>query len=95
MKVQGTQLDVLQAIVDIQKITSSKEVEDVQIAEEIDLDINLVRRALDALAEAGYVKLEKVETLSGMVYNAFHTKQGEATLENSHRMVSDRLARLS
>lgn len=95
MKVQGTQLDVLRAIVDIQKITSAEEVEDIQIAEEIDLDINLVRNALDTLAEAGYVRLEKVETLSGMVYNTFHTKQGKAALEESLRMVSDRLARLS
>ena len=61
----------------------------------VGLDINLVRNALDALTEAGYVELEKVETLSGMVYNTVHTKQGKAALEESHRMVSDRLARLS
>ena len=95
MKVQGTQLDVLQAIVDIQKTTSSEELEDAQIAEEVDLDINLVRSALEALAKAGHVKLEKVETLSGIVYNTFHTKQGKAALEESHKAVSKRLTRLA
>ena len=95
MTVQGTQLNVLQTIVDIQKTTDSEEVEDVQIAEEIDLDINLVRSALSSLAKAGHVKLEKVETLSGMVYNTFYTKQGKAALEESRRTVSKRLARLS
>ena len=91
MKVQGTQLDVLQVIADIQEATSAAEVEDVQIAEEIDLDISVVRRALDALAKAGDVHLEKVETLSGMAYSAALTSQGKATLKKGPSLVPEKL----
>lgn len=91
MKVQGTQLDVLQVIADIQEATSAAEVEDVQIAEEIDLDISVVRRALDALAKAGDVHLEKVETLSGMAYSAALTSQGKGTLKKGPSMVPEKL----
>jgi Mn-dependent DtxR family transcriptional regulator len=86
MTLQGTQLDVLQTIADIQQATSAAEIEDMQIAEELDLDIRLVRSALDALAKTGHIELEKLDTLSGMAYNVLLTSQGEATLAESHRV---------
>jgi Mn-dependent DtxR family transcriptional regulator len=89
MTVQGIQLDVLQTIAEIQEITSSEEVEDAQIAEEIDLDISIVRSALVALAKSGYVELEKGETLSGIAYNTFLTSQGKIALRESRSLMSD------
>jgi transcription initiation factor IIE alpha subunit len=80
MTVQGAQLGILQTIADVQVVTSLAEVEDRRIAEETDLDVNIVRSSLNALAEAGYVQLEKLETLSGMVYNARLTPAGETAL---------------
>jgi predicted transcriptional regulator len=90
MAVQGTQLKVLETIADIQEAISAEEVEDTQIAEEIDLDIGMVRSALDMLAQAGYVKLEKTNTLSGMAYSAFLTNQGNRVLQEGRGMVSER-----
>jgi Mn-dependent DtxR family transcriptional regulator len=83
MMLQGTQWDVLQTIVDMQQATSGEEVEDIEIAEEIGLDIRLVRSALRDLAKEGDVKLKKSKTLSGLAYSAFLTNQGQATLIDS------------
>jgi predicted ArsR family transcriptional regulator len=94
MTIQGMQLDVLQTLVDIQIATSLEEVEDVQVAEEIDLDLNLVRSALDALAADGYVQMDKVETLSGMAYSVFATDKGRTALNESQGRVSERLKNL-
>jgi DNA-binding MarR family transcriptional regulator len=91
MTVQGTQLEVLETIATIQEAAFAEEIEDIQIAEEIDLDIRIVRNALDALAKAGYVNLEKVETLSGMAYSVFLTNQGELALRESRGLISERL----
>lgn len=78
---QGTQRKVLETIADIQRAISVEVVEDGQIAEEIDLDVGLVRNALEVLAEAGYVRLEKEETLAGKVYSTYLTGQGKAALK--------------
>jgi Mn-dependent DtxR family transcriptional regulator len=86
MTVQGTQLDILRTMADIQQATSMEEIEDMEIAEELGLDIRLVRSALEALTKAGYVELKKLDTLSGMAYNAFLTNQGEAWAAESHRV---------
>ncbi|MBI1880432.1 MAG: hypothetical protein HYR94_19820 [Chloroflexi bacterium] len=93
MTVQGTHLDMLQAIADIQRVMTSNEVEDVQIAEEIGLDVGLVRGALRALAEMGYIKLETVKTNSGLAYRASLTPDGAMTLDES-RIVSERLTHI-
>ena len=91
MTLQGIQLEVLQTVATILEATSAQEVEDSQIAEEIEMDINLVRNSLKALAEAGHVRLEKMETLSGLAYNAFLTSKGETTLEESRHLASEKL----
>ena len=94
MTIQGMQLDILQTLVDIQTATSLDEIEDVQIAEEIDLDLNMVRSSLDSLAVDGYVQLDKVETLGGMAYTAFATDKGRTVLNESQGRVSERLKNL-
>ena len=91
MMLQGTQWDVLQTIADIQHVTSAEEIEDIEIAEEADLDIRLVRNALDALARQEYVKLEKMKTLSGLAYSAFLTKHGNAVLAENQSSITAKL----
>ena len=91
MTAQGTQLEVLKTIADIQEATFIEEIEDLRIAEEIDLDVRVVRSALDALSQAGYVELEKVKTLSGIAYNAFLTEQGELALRESRSLMSEEI----
>ena len=92
MMLQGTQWDVLQTIADIQQVTCAEEVEDVEIAEEADLDIRLVRNTLDALARRREVKLEKTRTLFGVAYSAFLTRQGKAALiEESQSPATEKL----
>ena len=79
---QGTQqLDTLRAIADIQKATSIDEVEDVQLAEKIGVDIGVVRNSLSALERAKYVHLEKVRTLVGAGCIASLTPRGKAVLK--------------
>lgn len=90
MMLQGTQLHVLQTIDDIEQVTSVAEVEDLEIADEIDMDIRLVRNALDVLAKAGYIYLEKIKTFSGVAYSAFLTSQGKATLAESRSLISEK-----
>jgi DNA-binding MarR family transcriptional regulator len=77
---QGTQLNMLQTIADIQESTSLDAVEDIQLVEEVGLDMGVVKSTLNSLAEAGYVHLEKVETLMGMGYAVSLTPQGRAIL---------------
>jgi hypothetical protein len=90
MTVRGTQLDVLQAIADIQGVMTSNRVEDSQIAAEINLDVRLVRGTLRTLAEMGYIKLEVVKTNPGLAYSASLMPDGATTLDES-RIVSERL----
>lgn len=80
MGLEGTQLDVLGTVAAIHDRGSIDIVEDGQIAEEIDLDINLVREILDNLAEADYVQIEKIEALSGSKYMVSLTPEGQAVL---------------
>jgi DNA-binding transcriptional ArsR family regulator len=91
MTVQGTRLEILNTMGDIQEATSTEEIEAIQIAEEMNQGIRIVRSALDALAKAGYVKLEKVERLSGMAYSVFLTHQGELALKESRSLISESL----
>ena len=91
MNLQGTQLDVLQTIADIQQATFTEDIEDLEIAEEADLDIRLVRNALDALANEGYVKVEKIKTLSGLAYSAFLRSQGKIALVESQSLMIEKL----
>lgn len=94
MTLQGIQLDVLQTLADIQAVTSLAEVEDMQLAEEVELDLTIVRSLLDTLATAGHVQLERVETLAGIAYSASATGKGRAILAESQRQVSERLQQL-
>lgn len=80
MGLQRTQLDVLGAVADIQEKAAIDTVEEGQIAEEVSLDINLVRETLDRLAEAGYVQIEKIESLSGKKYMVSLTSEGQVAL---------------
>ena len=86
---QGTKWDVLQTVADIQQTTFAQEVEDIEIAQEIDLDIRLVRSALDDLAKEGDVKVGKTRTLSGLAYSAFLTIQGQVTLTASPNSIQE------
>ena len=80
MTLQGAQLNMLQAIANIQRATSIDSVEDVQLVETLGLDTSLVRNILNSLAETGYIHLEKFETLAGMSYLASITSLGQDTL---------------
>ena len=80
MTLQETQLNMLQAVANIQHSTSIDSVEDMQLAEALGLDISLVRSILNNLAEAGYIHLEKFETLAGMSYLATLTSLGQNTV---------------
>jgi Mn-dependent DtxR family transcriptional regulator len=85
MALQGTQLDVLQTIADLQETNPFEEIEDVQIAEELELEVGVVKSLLNTLADKGYVRLEKLDTLVGVGYNASLTSQGEAALEEVYQ----------
>ena len=80
MTLQGAQLNMLQAIANIQRETSIDSVEDMQLVETLGLDISLVRSILNNLAETGYIRLEKFETLAGMSYLASLTSLGQDRL---------------
>jgi hypothetical protein len=80
MTLQGTQLNMLQAVANIQFSTTIDSVEDMQLSEALGLDISLVRSTLNNLAAAGYIRLEKFETLAGMSYLASLTSLGQNTL---------------
>ena len=85
MFVEGTRHSVLRAVVDMQDTTSLEAVEDVELAEKVDLDLSLIRSALKDLAEAGYLELEKERTLSGFSYRAAMTPEGRAALQEAHQ----------
>jgi hypothetical protein len=76
MSLQEAQLSTLQAVANIQHSTPIDTVEDVQLAEMLGLDINLIRSTLTLLAQNGYIHLEKFETLAGMSYLATLTAHG-------------------
>jgi hypothetical protein len=84
MLVEGTRRSVLQAVADIQATTALKEVEDVDLAEKIELDLSLVRSALNDLAQAGYLVLAKTDLLAGLSYSAALTPEGRAALQEAH-----------
>ncbi len=83
MVIQGTQLDILRAIANIQEEAAVEEVEDLEIAEEAKLEVKTVQNSLNALAKDGYLRLGKVERLSGSGYLASLTSQGWTALEES------------
>ena len=80
MTLQGTQLNMLQAIANIQRSTSIDSVEDMQLVETLGLDISIVRNILNNLAKTGYIRLEKFETLDGMSYLSYITSLGQDSL---------------
>ena len=80
MTLQGVQLHTLQAIARIQHSTSIDSVEDMQLVEALGLDVEMIRSALNALADAGYIHLDKFETLAGMSYLASLTSKGRDIL---------------
>lgn len=93
MMLQGTKWDVLQTVADIQQATFTEKVEDVEIAQEIDLDIRLVHSVLDDLAKEGDVRVERLKTLSGLAYSAFLTIQGQATLTEGQNLITENFER--
>jgi hypothetical protein len=80
MTLQGAQLNTLQAVANIQSSAFIDSVEDMQLVEALGLDVNIVRGLLNNLAAAGYIHLEKFETLAGMSYLASLTSLGHTTL---------------
>lgn len=83
LTIEGTQMDVLKAIGDIQDKAAIDTVEDIQLAEAVELDVNMVKKTLENLESEGYVKLDEVETLSGAKYIISLTSKGEAVLETA------------
>lgn len=79
--ISKNQLDLLQAIADIQESASIQMVEDGHLAEETDIEIGFVQYALETLSEEGYVHLERVERLSGSGYIVALLPKGEALLQ--------------
>ena len=87
MLVEGTRYSVLRAVADIQNTTSLEAVEDVELAEKVDLDLSLIRSALNDLAQAGYLELEKTKTLSGLRYRVAMTPEGRTALQEAPQKV--------
>ena len=83
MTLQGVQLSTVHAMASIQHSTSIDTVEDIQLAEALGLDVEIIRSALNALAVAGYIHLDKFETLAGMSYLASLTSKGRDILAKS------------
>jgi DNA-binding MarR family transcriptional regulator len=79
--ISKNQLDLMQAIADIQAASSIQMVEDSHLAEETDLEIGFVQYALETLSEEGYVHLERIERLAGSGYIVSLLPKGEALLE--------------
>ena len=79
--ISKSQLDLLQAIADVQETASIQMVEDSHLAEETDLEIGFVQYALETLNEEGYVHLERLERLSGSGYVVSLLPKGEALLQ--------------
>ncbi|HEX9923555.1 MAG TPA: hypothetical protein VGD99_12935 [Anaerolineae bacterium] len=88
--IQGIQRKVLETMADIEQVTSVAEVEDVEIADEMGLDIRLIRTTLDVLEKAGYIHLEKVKTITGPAYSAFLTSQGKGAVADSRSPMSEK-----
>ncbi|MCB0171973.1 MAG: winged helix-turn-helix domain-containing protein [Anaerolineae bacterium] len=74
---QRTTLKIIQ---EIQQEASIDVVEDTQLAERTGVTANTVQSSLEALAEAGYVELEKVDALSGTRYLISLTEIGQAAV---------------
>lgn len=87
MLVEGTRYSVLRAVAEIQQATSLESVEDVELAEKVDLDLSLIRSALNDLAQAGYLELEKTWTLSGLSYQVAMTPEGRTALQEAPQKV--------
>jgi DNA-binding MarR family transcriptional regulator len=79
--ISKNQLDLLQAMADVQAATSIQMVEDSYLAEETDLEIGFIQYALETLSQEGYVHLERVERLSGSGYMVSLLPKGEALLQ--------------
>lgn len=81
MLVEGTRYSVLRAVADMQNSTSLAAIEDAELAAKVDLDLSLTRSAMNDLAQAGYLELEKTQTLSGLCYTATITPEGRTALQ--------------
>lgn len=81
MLVEGTRHSVLRAVADIQSTTSLDAVEDVELVEKVDVDLSLIRSVLNDLAQAGYLELEKIWTLSGLCYRVAMSPEGRTALQ--------------
>lgn len=87
--ISKTELELLQRIADIQDSLDIDSVEDTQLAEEADLDVGLVQHALESLSDDGYVRLERVERLSGAGgYTASLLSDGERLLDEARPIPS-------
>jgi Mn-dependent DtxR family transcriptional regulator len=80
--VSKMQLDILEAIADIQHATSMQTVEDTQIAEELDLELSLVHQFLQTLAKEDYIRLDKVKRLSGKGYTVSLLAEGNVLVQD-------------
>lgn len=80
MQVRGTQRNILKTIAKLQEQISSSQVEDLEIAEAIELDVNAIQLSLEFMERDGYVELERIERLAGTGYAASLTEQGRQTL---------------
>ncbi|MCB0167347.1 MAG: hypothetical protein KDI79_24165 [Anaerolineae bacterium] len=74
------QLNTLKTIHEIQQEAEIDVVEDTQLAERIGIPTNAIQGTLEALAEGGYVQLEKVDALSGTRYMVSLTEIGQTAL---------------
>jgi DNA-binding MarR family transcriptional regulator len=89
MLVEGTRYSVLRAVADIQNATSLAVVEDAELAAKVDLDLSLIRSALNDLAQAGYLELDKTTTLSGLCYTVAITPEGRTALQEAHQKIGE------
>ena len=77
------QLDILRTIADLNGDDSAPLIEDVQVAEAVELPVNAVQLSLEFLAEEGYVFLERIERLSGKGYNIALTEEGREAIDKN------------
>lgn len=74
------QINTLKIIHEIQHEAAIDVVEDTQLAERIGVTANAIQGTLEALAEGGYVQLEKVDALSGTRYMISLTEIGQTAV---------------
>ncbi|KAM3112801.1 hypothetical protein [Phormidesmis sp. 146-33] len=82
------ELDILQAVVDEQKVNPSIAVTEYQIAERVELDLQEIRANLNLLKRQGCVQLEDLGSHSGEAVWAKITPEGSMALQGRNEFLT-------